>query len=52
MGGPAKKEAPKPVVDERKEQIKNALFSGIGGATKDSDSDDDKPTQQSQQPVA
>ena len=39
-----KPEPPKPVVDEKKEQMKNALFSGISSAKKDdsSDSDDDK----------
>jgi hypothetical protein len=39
-----KKEPPKPKVDEKKEQMKNALFSGIsGGATKkDSDSDEEE----------
>lgn len=38
-----KKEPPKPKVDEKKEQMKNALFSGIsGGAKKDSDSDEEE----------
>ena len=39
-----KKEPPKPKVDERKENMKNALFSGISGgaAKKDSDSDEEE----------
>ena len=39
-----KPEAPKPVVDEKREQMKNSLFSGISSAKKDdsSDSDDNK----------
>lgn len=40
----AKKDIFKPAVDEKKEQMKNALFSGISTTQKkDSDSDDDKP---------
>jgi len=37
-----KKEAPKPVIDEKKEKMKNALFSGISDAKKDSDSDSEE----------
>jgi hypothetical protein len=39
-----KPEPPKPVVDEKREQMKNSLFSGISSAKKDdsSDSDDNK----------
>lgn len=37
-----KKEPPKPKVDEKKEQMKNALFSGISAAKKDSDSDEEE----------
>ena len=35
------KEVSKTKLDEKKEQMKNALFSGISGPNKDSDSDSD-----------
>lgn len=38
---PKKKEPEKPVVDEKKEKMKSALFSGIS-AKKDDSSDDEK----------
>jgi hypothetical protein len=38
-----KKEPPKPKIDEKKEQMKNALFSGISAnKKKDSDSDEEE----------
>lgn len=40
---PRKKSPPKPVVDERKEQMKRDLFSGVSAAKSSDSDDDDKP---------
>lgn len=40
------------MVDEKKEQMKNALFSGISTAKKDSDSDDEKDKKKEEPPAA
>lgn len=40
---PKKKEAPKPAVDEKRENMKNALFSGISQAKKENSDTDESP---------
>lgn len=51
---PKKKEDPKPVVDEKKEAMKNALFGGISTKKKNDDSSDDEPkkTEQPSEPAS
>lgn len=49
---PKKKEEPRPRVDEKKEAMKNALFSGISANKKDDDSSDDEPKQRKEEPQA
>ena len=47
-----KKDPPAPVIDEKRENMKNALFAGMGGSTKkDEDSDSEEKKKEPEAPT-